>query len=327
MGWIFLFPVLIVLLLLVNQFWAASPITASLNENQITLGPITMGYFDLLRYMVLPIAVWVLGIPVVITSQRMGSFRHPYLIFAIPGLILLFAWPLLQAFIYLFRFVPAVSSALGRFIPESVVVILETISGLIALGFGAWLLAICIFAIVYNVNYPAKYEEIYRLRKKRLKSYRNLDQREAYKARFYRDYKRANWDSMLKDFFCDILNNESNDPIPYDAYLFIREANGTNEERISHRVLDTYKDNERYWEIRKMYHDNQHIADVVDNNGKINLPPRVKEVKKVKKPGKPKVKVVVESTRNGGSNIPPLQRDLVKATDPTSKKWSPDDIA
>ena len=314
MGWIFIFPLLLISLLLLNQFWADSPITSWLNETIISLGTSSYPLYNLMTFLFLPAAAWVLAIPVIIMSQCMGSYRHPYLFLSIPGVIVVFAWPLLMAFVYLVTFVPSIASAIGRFLPADILSLLININGYVAIGYSIFLVLMCFLAIIYNVNYPAKYEEIYAKRKKRLLSYDDLDKRAEYKQRFYDDYKHGNFISMMYDLHFDVLEGESNEPIPEDAYGFIRFVNGKNRTQISSAILDEYMKDKRYWEIRKVFHDNEALRQSLEGGASINLPPRVKPRKKKPAPAqKPPF-------------IPPLSSDLRKPLDEKSKSWSPEDI-
>ena len=257
--------------------------------------------------------VFILGLLPLVLCQRMGKFRHPYYGLFVPALIVMIAYFLAQVFIDLYLFVPAVSNFMVKYIPENVFTIIRTVLAYVAVGLPAWFILVCFFAIIYNVNYPGEYEDIYVKRAARIKAYKDLDERIAYKERFYEDYRLGNWDSMMIDLHFASIEGESNEPIPDDAYEFMRYLNGRNEDHIRQAIFDKYREEGRYSDIRKIYHRTFDLEDNISRGAKIRL-------------GREPKKKIVPKPAPIPPYVPPLAHSAARPKDKTDKLWGPDDI-
>lgn len=307
-GWIFIWPMIVCLLILLCNVIPEFFLIAELNRWKITLfgTTYTMSYF--LSILIVPAALWVVGLFPATLAMKMGKYRHPYYLLSIPAVFAMVAYPLTVLFLDLHSFVPGFGAFLDRYIPTEVFALIQTIVNYVGVGLAIWLILVCFFAIIYNVNYPGKYEEIYRKRKQRLLSYEDFEDRYAYRKRFYKDYKKGNWESMMFDLHFAAIADDSTEPIPEDAYEFMRMINGRNEDAIRSAILDQYYEEGRYGDIRRFFHKNVALNDIIDNGARIHLGPR------------PKRKETIPPY------VPPLDHKDEKRSDPKDKLWSPDDI-
>ena len=129
---------------------------------------------------------------------------------------------------------------------------------------------------------------------------------------------------MMSDLHYDSIYNESNDPIPDDAYEFLKYMNGKNETTIKSAILDQYRSEGRNSEIRAIYQKTELKEDRVTRGGAvIALPP-----KDPLPPPKPKIKAVpVQAPPPPPPYVPPLKSYIPrKKRNVNVKTWSPDDI-
>ena len=322
---IFFFIVMLVFaILLGGRLLPSFPIATWLNQYKVTFLGYTYWMYDFLCYLVLPIALWVVGFFPLILAAKMGKYRRPYLILFVPAMVIHILYLIAMVYGFLHTYVPAISQFVDKYVPLWITNLVATITIYVGIGLAVWYTIICFFAMIYNKNYPAKYEDIYAHRKARLKSIRNLDERVAYKQRFYDDYREGNWDSMMIDLHYNSIYNESNDPIPDDAYEFLKYMNGKNETTIKSAILDQYRSEGRNSEIRAIYQKTELKEDRITRGGAvIALPP-----KDPLPPPKPKIKAVpVQAPPPPPPYVPPLKSYIPrKKRNVNVKTWSPDDI-
>ena len=258
-GWIFIWPMIAILMIMLGTIIPNYFLNGIINQFDVDFFGHPYKMMDFLQYLIIPATLWVVGFFPLALSQKMGKYRHPYWLLFIPAVIVTIVYPLGLLFIYLHDFVPTLTDLMNRFIPAQVFAIVNMVLQYVGIGLPILYIVVCIFAIIYNVNYPAKYEDIYHLRKERILSFDRLDERSAYRKRFYEDYKRGNWDSMMFDLHYASLQGASNEPMRDDAYEFLRYVNGRNEDHIHGAILDQYRKEGRYADIRKQYHRNKKL--------------------------------------------------------------------
>ena len=316
MGWIFFFPMAALLFGFLCPLIPNFSFVAAINEYGVIFAGKGYLLFDFLTFFIFPVALWVIGFFPLVLSQKMAVYRHAYYFFFIPAIIIHILYPISLTLLYLNEWVPAVTQIVERTIPAEVMTLIGNITGYVGIAYAGLLLMICFFAMCYNGNYPGKYEDIYRHRKARLKAYRSLDDKIAYKKRFYNDYKKGKWESMMFDLHFAALESNGNEPIPDDAYEFMRMINGRNEDHIKSEMLDRYRADGRNAEVRKIFHETQKVEHAMTHGAYIHLPQRIK-------PPKPKKQHVPkpEPYRAPLDNSQPR-----KPRDPKNSHWSPDDI-
>lgn len=317
MGWIFFFPMAALVFAFICPLIPNFSLVTAINQYAVAFAGKTYLMFDFLKFFILPITLWVVGFFPLVLCHKMATYRHAYFFFYIPAIIIHIVYPIALTFLYLNEWVPSVSQIITRSIPAEILKLISDITGYVAPAYSALLLLVCFFAIFYNLNYPAKYEDIYAHRKARLKAYNSLDEKIAYKKRFYNDYKRGKWESMMFDLHFASLNGNSNDPIPDDAYEFLRYINGKNEDHIKSEMLDRYRAEGRNAEIRKIFHDTQKLEQSITHGAYIHLPEHIKP---------PKKKPVQTKVRPRPYVAPLDHQPAPKKRDPKNKHWTPDDI-
>ena len=312
-GWIFIWFFIAFLVLLLGNVIPDYFLTAQLDAYEVNFNGTVYTLSRFLYYLVGPIALWVLGFFPLNLARCMGKYRHINYLLFIPAIIVHVAMPVALGFIYLHDFVPQMTDLIDRFVPADILALIVNITTYVTVGYAGWCVLICFCALLYNLCPPLKYSDIYSLRKARVKSYRDLDERAEYKRRFYDDYKRGNWDSMMLDLHFASIEGTSDKPIPEDAYEFMRYLNGKNQDKINSAILDKYKEEGKYSSIRKIYHSNADLEDNIARGAKINLGPKPKPSKPTPKP----------------APLPPHEPPLAPSKpkkDPNSKLWGPDDI-
>lgn len=250
-------------------------------------------YFDSLTvWMVLiqPCTLLVINILALFVSIRMATFRHAYWWYAIWVAIAYVVSALMVLFWNLFTFLPAFGDSMSTLIPANVLPIVWNSTVYLNFGLTIALIVALVFGLFYCVNYPAKYECIYMLRKRHLRALLNSEERAAYRRRFYRDYKRGNWISMMLDLHAESLNAKSNERLPEDAYDFLVYYSCLCDSNVKKAVFDEYARHGRYYECRSIYHEIKAKSDAVDGGAKVRIPTYVPSTEpRVERKPKPKV--------------------------------------
>ena len=284
-------------------------ILALFGDSTIALGTLT-GWGDVLAFFILPVALVVINLVNIIVDVKICMYRRTYWWFGAILLILYIAVFLYTGFWMLYYFVEFFRNlivALEPYIP-----MMAMINSYSIMGYTAAFVLFQIFCLFYNVNYPGKYEEIYTLRKERIKSYHTSDERIAYKKRFYDDYKRGNWISMMLDLHYKSLLPGSTAPMRKDAYEFMVYYAAICDADIKRAIFDEYAAQGRYLECRTLYNDVKAKGESARNGIRVILP-HYQE----RKPRKAKARKV--------EGMPPLPEGKPKPNVRT-KHYSPDEI-
>ncbi len=252
--------------------------------------------------------------------KKICGFRKNYWILGWLLFLSFFVFLLLTIFMDLYYMVPF----LGQFydkIPANVMKILVTVfyygtpiySALFALFY-----FICIF---YNVNYPAKYERIYELRKRRIKAYTDLDQRSAYKKRFYEDYRIGNFEEMLYELHSPEIETLSNEPMSRDAYdAMLHHSSYCNSVR-QEALFNQYASEGRYYECRRMFKELKDVSDNLERGATIEIPHYSEQPRQAAS-----APLQVPPRRPAAPAPEPPLRPQAPRRNPNSKSWGPDDI-
>ena len=239
---------------------------------EFTFNGITFGKSFAWLTLILPCALLFLNIFSVSIAIRMAVFRHAYWWYAIWVLLAFIGMLLLVAFWELLNLVPGFSEAVRRMIPADVIDILGSVFVYGNVGYTAALLVSLVFGFFYCVNYPAKYERIYQLRKRHLKALRTPQEKKEYRKRFYHDYKRGKWISMMLDLHAESLKAGSRERMDKDAYDFLVYYSCLCDATVKKAVFDEYARNGRYYECRNLFHEIQAKSEAVEGGAKIRLP-------------------------------------------------------
>ena len=319
-GWIGLVLFLLLGLVFMGLLFTGNPysdfIVSLFPDMVINIGGTDFSLLFLLTAVFFPAGIAVLGIFFLIFALRICTFRYVYWWLGIFLLLGLIAQALFTIFFSLFYLVPVISNSLAQ-IPASVMDTLLRVYYYTTLIFPfvfAFFWLLCIF---YNVNYPAKYEEIYELRARRIKAYKTSDERIAYKKRFYEDYKRGNWVSMMLDLHFDALEPGSAKPIREDALEFMIYYTGLADATIDEAVINQYVREQRYKECRDIFHAAKAKSEAVGRGAKIVLPHYVPAPEKKRKLLKSETPKRV---------APPAPAQYKKPQPSKVKTWTPDDI-
>ncbi len=227
--------------------------------------------------MILPIAMLVVNLFALIGACRMASFRRAYWLYAIWPLIAYIAMALLVAFWNVYTFAAWAKKAFSFMTPE-IVKIIGTVFVYGNLGYSALLLISMIFGLFYNVNYPARYERIYMLRKRHLKALRKADEKIAYKKKFYRDYRLGKWNSMMLDLHAESYKEGSTEKMDQDAYEFLVYYTCLCDTTVKKAIFDEYARHGRYLECRTLFHSIKTKSEAVENGAKVHIPTYVPPV-------------------------------------------------
>jgi len=263
-----------------------------------------------------PIIAFLFGIVPFVLINRMAKFRHPYLWLSIPVWIVFVLYIIAMIAIYVVMFVPGVGDLLFKYVPIDYYYLALNIFIYLPLGYDALLLIGAIFGIFYNVNYPAKYEEIYARRKARLKAYPNYKDKDAYRARFYENYRDGNWEQMMLDlFYVDLLDKDA--PISEETMLFMAEYGGYSESKIKRAAFNAYCKKGQFREAREDFMRTLKAKEAVEGGAKIVFPDEITPLPEPVKPVR----------TYPAPYVPPLRpADERRPKDPTSTKWRPEDI-
>lgn len=288
-----------------------------LPTDPINLSGVDYSWPDAMLFFFVPYGLLVLDLVTVIIAGKICNYRHIYWIY---GWLLVLAYVGMVGvtlFISLYYLVPGIGQWLSNVIPVEVMTLLVNIHVYLALGETAGIALFLLFCLFYNLNYPGKYEEIYELRKKRLKSYPLSDDRIKYKKRFYNDYKYGRWISMMLDLHFESLDKDNKGPMRKDAYDFMVYYGCLCDTNIKRAVFDSYAAEGRYYECRTLFHDLQEKSHATENGAKVILPHYDPAKHGKKKKAKPEPKRIEPPLKPVSSKRPPNAR---------VKTWSPDDI-
>ena len=308
-------------MLLAFRDWQISKnIIAMLPTDPITwFGPIT-NWVDFLYVFLLPVVLLGINLVNFILMCVTCSYRKAYFWFGVPMIFVYIAIALFTAFWLVLYFVPSFANMMAGVITADIMNILGLVYAWGTLGYSALFVLYLIFLFFYCVNYPAKYEEIYELRKQRLKAYPTAEERLQYRKRFYRDYKKGNWISMMLDLHFKSLEKGSTAPMRKDAYDFLVYYAAICDANVQKAVLDQYASEGRYFEVRKIFHAVKEKSDSALRGIRVILPHYEKPQPKPAAPGS------VEPAPDAIPSIPPLQPLFPRKKNPNSKHYSPDDI-
>ena len=267
-------------------------------------------------YIGMPVLTFVLGIIPFILINRMAKYRPAYYWLSIPTWIVFVLYILAMIVIYIIMLVPGVAELLFKYVPQDYYLMALGIFIYVPLGYDALLLIGSFFGVIYNVNYPAKYEEIYDRRKRRLKAYPNYRDRDEYRVRFYQNYRDGNWEQMLLDlYYVELLDADA--PITPALAAFMAEYGGYSESKVKKAVFDAYCRKGQYREAREDFLRCLKAKEAVEGGAKIILPDE-----RTPLPVKAKPKRTYKQPF-----VPPLRpAPEPRRSDPTSTKWTPDEI-
>ena len=292
-------------------------ILGKIPDKALNIGMIDSLY-KLIGFVIIPAAAAFVNLFALIFSIKMCKYRRAYWWF---GWILIVAYVvmvLLTVLFVLYYMVPFLTNLINK-IPANILNLLEKAFRFGTAGYGALFALVMLFGLFYNVNYPAKYEEIYTLRKQRIKSFRDGSDRSAYRKRFYKDYKKGNWTSMMLDLHYKAFIPDSMEPMRRDSYEFMVAYCCERDATLKRAVFDQYAKEGRFLECRRIYQDIKDKSDIIEEGGKVVIPHYIPEpAVKTRKIRIPKRPVVVKPQ-------PPLA-PAKSATNPKSRKWSPEDI-
>lgn len=286
-----------------------------------TISGVQYSLLFLLQILFVPAGIFGLCLILMIFAGRICSFRRAFWWLGAFMVIALIAQPLFVVFWSLYNFAPAMAGIFAN-IPAQVRDILLQVYGYLNFGMPFLFAVFWFFCLFYNVVHPMKYEEIYSLRTARLKACRNTDERIAYKQRFYDDYRKGNWISMMLELHFESLDPKSTKPMRQDAFEFLVYYANVCDANINEAILNEYAREGRYLECRTIFHDAVHKSEAISKGAKIVLPHYV-EPKPKKKPysGKPLKSEVPKTVE------PPLKPAAYKRpADAKVKTWGPDDI-
>ena len=222
--------------------------------------------------LILPASMIVINMFAVIVACRMARFRKVYWWYAIWALLAYIGMLLYVLFWNLFTFVPGIHDAIARIINQQALDVMWTVFIYGNIGYSAALIISLIFGLFYCVNYPAKYERIYTLRKRHLKALPTAEEKIAYKKRFYRDYKKGKWISMMLDLHAESLAPGQTSKMDQDAYDFLVYYAGLCDANVKKAIFDEYARNGRYLECRALYNDVKTKSEAVDGGAKVRIP-------------------------------------------------------
>ena len=271
-----------------------------------------------------PVLTLTIGMLPFIVLRYMCKFRPVYWWLGVPAWIVFILIDLATTVLYLLMFVPGLLEFVLGLMPAEVqptfmeiYSMTATIYVYVALGYAALLLISSIFAVLYCVNYPAKYEEIYTRRKARLRAYPNYKDQEEFRIRFYESYKHGDWNQMMLDLCFEELTNK-NEPLSKEMIAFMAEYAGYGEGKVKEATFARYAARGEYERARKSFLATVRAKQAVENGARVVLPDERRPAPQ--KPVKPKP---VEPK----PYVPPLRPAREKGTDPSSTKWRPEEIA
>lgn len=295
-------------------------ILALIPDQSMAVGSITT-LSQLIALVILPGAMALINFVTLIFTVKMCSYRHVYWWFgwiAVLGFIGMF---LLTGFWILYFLVPFLTDIMNQ-IPSQVLDILYSVYLYGVLGYTAFFFLIMLFGIFYNLNYPAKYEEIYALRKARIKSFREGKDKRAYKKRFYMDYKKGNWDSMMLDLHYRAFIKDSYEPMRKDSYDFFVYYCCSCDATLKRAIFDQYAREGRFYECRTIYHDIKGKSDAVSHGAKVILPHYIPQGAEPKQDASKKA--VARPAPRPVAPLAPVNQK--KPHNAKLRTWSPDDI-
>jgi len=325
--WIPITSLIFLLISLVAAGYYAAFIFPDLEISQMIMKPLPVepiniagtdySWRDAMLFFFVPYGLLVLNLITLIISGKISGYRHVYWIYTWILVVAFIGTVVFAAFFSLYYFVPTVGQWLSGVMPPEVLSLLGTIHVYLALGLTLGLCLFLLFCLFYNLNYPAKYEEIYELRKRRIKSFPLYDDRAAYKKRFYTDYKYGRWISMMLDLHFESLDKNAIGPMRKDAYDFMVYYGCLCDNNIKRATFDSYASEGRYYECRALFHDLKAKSEATENGAKVILPHYDPAKHAKKKPEKPEPKKIE----------PPLKPLASRRTpDARVKTWSPEDI-
>ena len=288
---------------------------AALPAIELTINNMVFGALAAFAFFFLPAANVILLIFPLVVSKKLCKYRKAYWwygFFLVLGYILV---PLVSILYGVYLITPGFQQFFQEYVPLVPVILSQaTLYGNFILPFMFALFMF--FGLFYNVNYPAHYERIYELRKKRLKSLATYDERALYKRDFYWDYMVGNWDSMLFNLFCIYYDPKNRDSMPADAFEFLIHYTEKCDGKMSRAVFNELAAEGRYLECRAHFQKALSKADAIDHGAKVSLPhyepPKPKKPKPAPKPAK---------------LDPPLAPEKTKRTPSARvKTWAPEDI-
>ena len=219
--------------------------------------------------------------------------------------------------IYAVAFVPGFAAFLAKFM--NIEELFARANPIFLYGvavYGGFLFLGSIFAMLYNTNYPAKYEEIYARRKARLRAYPNYLDQQAYRVRFYENYRDGNWYQMMMDLYFKELSDPKAE-IDEGLLQFMCEYAGYNDGHVRASILQEYHRRGDDKKTRELFFRYLHMRESLQNGGHLILPGDRTPVPAKKKP-----------VRTGPAPyVPPLAPLTPKRqADENATDWSPDDI-
>ncbi|MBR1846689.1 MAG: hypothetical protein IJ787_03140 [Bacilli bacterium] len=297
-------------------------IAAKLPEREIHVGSLTK-LSELMVYAIVPGAILLIDLFALIFTVKMSKYRHPYWWFGVPAIIVYIVMVLMTAFGILYYLVPFMTNLINK-IPANILnrILLRVVRyGPVAMSAGFFI--IMLFGIFYNVNYPGKYEEIYNLRKARIKSFTTTAERIAYRDRFYNDYKKGNWESMMLDLHYRAFIKDSYEPMRKDSYEFFVSYCCKRDATLKKAVFDQYAREGRFYECRSIYSAIAEKSDVIDRGGKVVLPHFIPD------PAEPITMPLLKKKKVAPAPAPLPPRAPASMKTPPNKNlrtWRPEDI-
>ena len=277
----------------------------------------TMHLGSFMAYLGFPILIVALGFFPFCTLNFMAKCRHPYYWLSTPTWTLFSVTVLGGVGLYSILFIPGLYNFLAqRLNIAEFLNVFQVVFLYVAVGYGAFLCLAAFFAIIYNVNYPAKYEEIYTRRAARIRAYPSYYDQKAYRIRFYENYRDGNWYQMMLDLYF----KELSDPRASldDACVeFMCEYAGYNNGQVRSTALREYHRRGDDKKLRELFFNYLAMRQSLENGAKLVLPGDVTL------PGGKKTPV----RSYPAPYVPPLApQDQARPRDPNATNWSPDDI-
>ena len=300
--------------------WAISQKVLSFLPNKaMSIGKIT-SLKELMTITIVPGGLILIDLFALIFTAKMCKYRRVYWWFGWVMIVGFIATVLLTIFFNLYYLVPMIANFIDK-IPASIFNLLRRLFRYGVLACTAAFALVMLFGVFYNVNYPAKYEEIYALRKDRLKSYETGSERSAYRKRFYQDYKNGNWVSMMRDLHYRAFIKDTLEPMRADSYEFFVNYCCDRDATLRHAMFDQYAKEGRFYELRQLFHDIDEKSDVIDRGGKVVIPHYVPE------PSQPRRRIRIPARAKVAPAPAPLAPQGGKpSTNPKTRKWAPEDI-
>lgn len=283
----------------------------------------TITFEQFTGFCILPVALLLVNLINMIVAVKICKYRRAYWWLGWMLIAAFIVMVIYVAFMNLYYLVPFIQNLIHK-MPERILNLTIKLFYYAAAGYTVLYLLFLLLGIFYNVNYPSKYERIYDLRKKRIKAYTNIDERSAYKKRFYEDYRVGNWDNMLYELHSTEIENMGNEPLSPDAFECMVNYSNQSDAAINRAVYNSYASEGRYLECRRMFADLKDVGDNVNRGATVKVPGYRPVPYQQARPRQPKPLVVPQKPAPARPAQPPLRPASPRKA--KGKNWGPDDI-